>query len=515
MKADIIESYIDKVYGYAVNRTYSQEEADELAQEILFTAVRELPKLKDESRFEPWLWGVAANVTKTFRRYMGKQRAMYSYDAFDNVSYEDDYSDENEDLYDSLRSKVAMLSAIYRDIIILFYYDGLSSKLISEKLMIPEGTVTWRLSEARRKLKKECENMNESALRPVRLDININGNGNYNGVDIPFPSVYINDALSQNILFYCYEEPKTVEELAKLCGVPAYYIEDRLSNLIKHEALSEPAKGKYRTEFIIYSDKVSEYGEKHKYIFEPVVGKFIFSMKTLAGSIVKAGICTAGKTNNELTYLYGIMALEHLSSKYNPVKLADIPVRYDGNRWSYHAHMATGSKYPVRGLGREQSSNLGSRGSYQHISYHFGGFDYRPMMYDNQINICEDILTGSEITDTTSAAAVIERGYVIREDDGKLRVTVPAFTKEQYGIFKILAEKTFADSIGEYSDAVSVYVKGYKKLFPKHFEDDVNHACSYMFLTLYATTVCDLAKEKELLKQPQTGSICDVLIQHK
>lgn len=56
MKANIIESYIEKVYGYAVNRTYSREEADELAQEILFTAVRELPKLKDDSKFEQWLW---------------------------------------------------------------------------------------------------------------------------------------------------------------------------------------------------------------------------------------------------------------------------------------------------------------------------------------------------------------------------------------------------------------------------------------------------------------------------
>ena len=70
---DIIENYIEKVYGYAVNHTYSKEEADELSQEILFTIVRELPKLRDDSKFEPWLWGVAGNVTKSFRRYMGNK----------------------------------------------------------------------------------------------------------------------------------------------------------------------------------------------------------------------------------------------------------------------------------------------------------------------------------------------------------------------------------------------------------------------------------------------------------
>lgn len=93
MKPEIIEKYIEKVYGYAVNRTFSREEADELAQEILFTAVRELPKLREKDKFEPWLWGVAGNVTKSFRRRLGKQRTMYSYDTLEQLPYEDGYFD--------------------------------------------------------------------------------------------------------------------------------------------------------------------------------------------------------------------------------------------------------------------------------------------------------------------------------------------------------------------------------------------------------------------------------------
>ena len=70
MNGSVLEQYVDKVYGYAVKRTYSREEADDLSQEILFTALRELPKLRDDSRFEPWLWSLAGNVTKSFRRSM-------------------------------------------------------------------------------------------------------------------------------------------------------------------------------------------------------------------------------------------------------------------------------------------------------------------------------------------------------------------------------------------------------------------------------------------------------------
>ena len=74
-----------------------------------------------------------------------------------------------------------MLSEIYRNIIILYYYDGLSTKEIADKLNIPEGTVTWRLSVGRKKLKKEFDDMNETALRPVRMNIGIYGNGDYDG----------------------------------------------------------------------------------------------------------------------------------------------------------------------------------------------------------------------------------------------------------------------------------------------------------------------------------------------
>ncbi|MBQ8551960.1 MAG: RNA polymerase sigma factor [Clostridia bacterium] len=512
MDASVIEGYIEKVYGYSIGHTYSRDEADELAQEILFTAVKELPKLRDESRFEPWLWGIAGNVTKRFRRNMGKQRAMYSYDTLENITYEDEYFDDREEVYASLRKKIAMLSSIYRDIVILYYYDGLSTKQISERLCIPEGTVTWRLSEARKKLKKECCDMETTALKPVKLGICMSGNGNYNGTTMPFPNAYISDALSQNILYHCYEQAKTVEELAKLCGVPAYYIEDSLANLIRREAVSEAVRGKYRTEFIIYSDKTDEYYKKAYVLFEDLTVPFVSAMTKLTEGVENIGIYTAEKVNDELIYLYGLMAIEHLYDRFNPIKTQGYKTRYDGNSWSYHAHLISGAKYRIRGLGKQLSANLGSHGTYSHTSYQFGGFSYRKMMYDNEINICEDLLSGKPIQDTESAASAIEKGYVLRRDTG-LFVTVPAFTKEHHERFKSLVDDIFAAVIVDYAGAVKEYVDGYKKLFPTHLEDEVLLACNYLFLSLYATAVCDIAQKKGLLLPPRKGAICDVLIQ--
>ena len=70
MDAGILADYAERVYAWAVRRTYTTDEAEELSQQILLAAVRAIPNLRDESRFEPWLWGLAANVMRSFRRKM-------------------------------------------------------------------------------------------------------------------------------------------------------------------------------------------------------------------------------------------------------------------------------------------------------------------------------------------------------------------------------------------------------------------------------------------------------------
>ena len=209
-----------------------------------------------------------------------------------------------------------MLSELYRNIIILYYYDGLSVKEISEKLNIPEGTVSWRLSAGRKKLRKEFDDMNETALRPVRMKLSIYGNGDYDGKRKPFPAVYIDDALSQNILYYSYEKPRTIEELAKLCGVPAYYIEDKISRLLRYEAMAEAVKGKYQTDFVIISDKHGIYCEENaEKTLMPVMEELIAALKEISGQAMKIDFYKAEKSEEDLFYLFGALAFSYSEVK--------------------------------------------------------------------------------------------------------------------------------------------------------------------------------------------------------
>ncbi|MBE6542993.1 MAG: sigma-70 family RNA polymerase sigma factor [Ruminococcaceae bacterium] len=513
MDSGVILNYAEKVYGYAVNHTYSHEEADDLSQEILFTLVRELPKLKDESKFEPWLWGVANNVTKSFRRHMGKQRAMFTYDVPEDMVYNAETYNDQEEVYDFLRSKIAMLSAIYRDIIVLYYYDGLSTKQISEKLDIPEGTVTWRLSEARKKIKKECTEMKETALRPKKIHLDIYGSGDYNNKDKPFPNVYIEDALSQNILYHSYESPSTVEELAKICGVPAYFVEDRIDNLLKREAIIEIAKGKYQANFVIWTDKHGEYCEENaEKVLLPIMDKLVSAIRSVAIEAEKIDFYKADKSGTDLFYLYGILAFDYLSCRYCRLPYPDFEVKFDGLKWNYIGSIETG-KYRRTKIGVNGSLNLGSRGSCNHTVY-FGmnGIAFRKMMFDHCINACEDIIFRGYSEDASSVAEAVKAGYIIKKDDGSFFVTVPCFTAEQKRTFDGIVEKYFAKIMPEYSQAVEKFIEDYKKIFPKHLGDDIDRLCQNMFMGLYSAVV-SYAQRTGAFEMPSKNCYCDVMIQ--
>lgn len=427
--------------------------------------------------------------------------------------WEEDAPFEYEATYARLRQEIAMLSAMYRDIIILHYYDGLSVEQISAKLDIAEGTVKWRLSEARRKLKKECTHMEKSALRPVRMHIDIYGSGNYDGDKVPFPSVYINDALSQNILYYCYEEALGVEELAKLCGVPAYYVEERVDNLVRRQAVIEPTRGKYQTNFVITQDKHCIYAEQNaQKLLLPLADRMIEALKALAVQAGKLDFYKGSRSDVELLYLYGLMALEHLSSCYNPQSYLPIAQNYDGYWWRYIGNMETGEHLHLN-ICHNRSAHSNTPGTYYHDVYgHFGGFAFGRMLPDTAIDTCVEIWERGKTDNTERAAYAAAYGALVRGEDGNLRLGIPAFNSEQKRAFDEIVESVFNPLMPEYAAIVKEYIKGYKKMFPKHLHEDVGRISQGVFVNLYKIIV-DYGQQNGLLERPPQNGRCDVLIQ--
>ena len=503
----ILADYVDRVYGWSVRHTFSCDEADELSQEILLTALRKLPGLRDDSRFEPWLWSIARNTERAFRRSRGQARSLVSIDMIPEMPDSPDDSAEIEETESMLRLNVSRLSAIYREIIILYYFDCLSTKTIAERLGMPEGTVTWRLSEARRKIKKECENMEETALRPVKMRIDIYGSGCFQ-VGAVMPEELISDALSQNILWQAYERPLSVEELSSRCGVPAFYIEDSLANLKKRGAVIEPSRGRFLTDFVIMSDKHGLWLEENApRAVEPLAGEISAALTRLSADMKSVGFYRAGKSELELSYLYGAMAFSYLNTKYCKLPYPEIPDSYDGNNWRYMGH--TEKEHPVRQLGCQNNSNNASGGHFSGSQYNFAGFGWRGMITDCELNVCEDLLGGST-EDKANLASCVRDGFV--SDDGQHRLLIPAFRREEYEKFCTFVEKEFTDIVPAWDSVIVKLAADYAKLFPKHLADDAARLSRYFWFSMFAE-VCREWQESGRIERPAAGSFCDVMIE--
>jgi len=64
----------------------------------------------------------------------------------------------------------------------------------------------------------------------------------------------------------------------------------------------------------------------------------------------------------------------------------------------------------------------------------------------------------------------------------------------------------------EYVAIVEKFIAGYKKLFPKHLEEDAQRMCRGFFVGFY-DTVAEYCIEQGKLAKPCNDWICDVLVQ--
>ncbi len=77
----IYDQFARKVLNFIYRMVNSVEEAEDLTQETFVTVYQKLRTLKDDTRFEPWLFRIARNLV--YQKYRNRQPASVSVDALD------------------------------------------------------------------------------------------------------------------------------------------------------------------------------------------------------------------------------------------------------------------------------------------------------------------------------------------------------------------------------------------------------------------------------------------------
>lgn len=159
----LVERFGDRVYRLTLRITGSKEDAEEAAQDALWTAARKIDSFKGESAFGSWLYRIAANsayqklrTRKQRSREIAMDEVLPSLDG-DGRHFEpmDDWSNRVDEralqgeLRDVLEKAIDALPADYRTALVLHDVEGLSNPDIADTLGISLPAVKSRVHRSR------------------------------------------------------------------------------------------------------------------------------------------------------------------------------------------------------------------------------------------------------------------------------------------------------------------------------------------------------------------------------
>ena len=137
-------------YYYLGNR----ELAEDVTQDVFVKLLINRPSL-EEGHEKAWLLKVALNRCRDLWRSSWIRKVVLGHPSFESFPAPDEI-DRMAGQY-ALSEAVSRLKPEFKEVVLLFYYQGFSVAEIANMLQIAEGTVSSRLSRAREKLQKDLK----------------------------------------------------------------------------------------------------------------------------------------------------------------------------------------------------------------------------------------------------------------------------------------------------------------------------------------------------------------------
>lgn len=143
-----VNKYRDDLYIMALAILKNEADAEDAVSNAVLKAYENMEQIRAFHKFKPWMLTITKNEALKIKRkrlYLPGDEAVEALSKPVMAQY-----DELWDILQKMREE-------YRLVVVLFYYQGLSLRDISDVLDIPVGTVKSRLNRGRAELKEELE----------------------------------------------------------------------------------------------------------------------------------------------------------------------------------------------------------------------------------------------------------------------------------------------------------------------------------------------------------------------
>lgn len=149
----LVRHYYSMVYSVAYRWCGVRPDAEDIAQEVFVKLAVKLKQFRRKSAFKTWLYRITVNTAKDFSRSavvrQTRETAFAAEIGVQNAAAAPEIRDAAE-----LHRALARLPEKQKAAVVLVFGEGLSHKEAGRVLQCPEATVSWRLFQARKRLKK-------------------------------------------------------------------------------------------------------------------------------------------------------------------------------------------------------------------------------------------------------------------------------------------------------------------------------------------------------------------------
>ena len=150
--AALVQRHYDRIHGLAWRLTGRRDAAQDLTQDICAALPAKLMAWRGEARFSTWLYRVVVNAAHDQRRRATTHaRAAMGWGDWE-LARQDEMA-EAAAAQDWLMTAMTRLPPELRDTVALVLGEDMTQAQAADVLGLSEGTVAWRMSEVKKRLR--------------------------------------------------------------------------------------------------------------------------------------------------------------------------------------------------------------------------------------------------------------------------------------------------------------------------------------------------------------------------
>ena len=171
---ELVRKYRPRVYALALHLTGQASDADDITQDAFLKAYHKLPEFAGRSEFFTWIYRITLHRALNAKRDQNRRRTVPFDDPRLVAAVAADAQGDPEravqlrDRYRALLEAFDRLSPLLQTTVVLTTLQGLNYKEAAVVLETTEGTIAWRIHEARRKMRGYLDGLDRGLARARR-----------------------------------------------------------------------------------------------------------------------------------------------------------------------------------------------------------------------------------------------------------------------------------------------------------------------------------------------------------